>query len=107
MRVFAARPLNADLFRPFETLLEPAGLPGIPVNGGRGRRIDLASTLAHNPAAATAALSIYELDASSWPVQPGEMEGIIYAQGIRHLPMVALHQPGRFAMMMWGNRFGG
>lgn len=31
--------------------------------------------------------------------QPGQ--GIICAQGAWRLPMVALHEPGRFAMMMW------
>ena len=74
MRILTARPLDAELFRPFGTLVEPEGLPGMPVNEGRGRRIDLATTLPHDPAAATPALSIYELEASSWPVQVGEME---------------------------------
>ena len=145
MMHLTARHFDAEGFRPFGTLVDTKGLPGLAVNEGRGRRIGLPAALQHDAAAAMPALALYEIEASQWPVHLRVMErhrhseqlfmfltgktflvvvahsgadgfpdirtaqaftggsgqGVIYGRGIWHLPMVALQQPGQFAMMMW------
>ena len=139
------KPLDADGFALFGTLVDTASRPGIVVNEGRGRRLDAAAMLQHGAEAKTPALALYRMQASPWPVTVRLMErhrhsaqmflslsggqflvvaaqaghdgwpdpgtaaafvgapgqGIAYAPGIWHLPMVSLLEAGTFAMMMW------
>ncbi len=40
----------------------------------------------------------------TWPARApswGRGEGVVYAPGVWHLPMVALGEPADFAMLMW------
>ena len=145
MIVLNPKPLDAGGFAPFGALVDAASRPGIVVNEGRGRRLDAATTLQHGAEAATPALTLYDMQASAWPVMVRLMErhrhsaqmflslsggqflvvaaraghdglpdpgtaaafvgepgqGIAYAPGIWHLPIVSLLQAGTFAMMMW------
>jgi len=68
MRIVRAHPLELAAFAPFGEVLDAAAGPGRPVNQGRGRRVDVAPRLAHDPAAARPVAAVYRLAGSALPL---------------------------------------
>lgn len=143
--ILHARPVTAALFAPFGQLVAACGQTGIPVNEGRGLRLETGAALVHTTSARRPTLALYHLAASPWPVpvrllerhcQSAQMflplkggswlivvagqlpngepdlaavsaftaaggQGIIYAPGVWHHPLVVLGQPAEIAMLMW------
>ncbi len=143
--ILHSQPISAANFAPYGSLVSSAGLNGIPVNEGRGLRLETAAKLIHTTSAPKPNLALYQIEGSNWPVPvkmlerhrhsaqmflplnggsflivvagslaTGEPEiaslqaftvqrgqGIVYAPGVWHLPLVALEHHAEFAMLMW------
>ena len=71
MRRLVARPLTAEAFAPFGTVISADGLPGRPINAGTTMRFDVIPDLQLTLDGGTPMLAIYRASAREFPLPLG------------------------------------